>query len=129
MRPMILAALAISALAGCATAQPPPRGPTQIRLVNEAPVEMTEIRASFGASEIQIARIAPGEASAYQEIAGTVGILYFEGNVGGERMVIQPHDFMGRRWPAGRYSVHLSFREGAAPGSQMRLQSRFARDP
>ena len=120
------AALIVTACASVPAAQPRPAGETLVRVRNGTDREMTQLRMGFP-DRLSAERLGPGESTPYQPVRRVVGFLYFEAVIDGERLVIQPADFMGPRYGPGRYTFLISFRDAAA-GRSRDLGSRMTVD-
>lgn len=68
---------------------------TRIRLLNASAFEFTNVTFSSGVSQLEFARIGPGEATGYREVEEAYRYGYFDALVDGQRRTIQPIDYVG----------------------------------
>ena len=72
---------------------------TRIRLLNASTFELTNVTFSSGRSQLEFARIGPGEATEYREVSEAYRYGYFDALVDGQRRTITPIDYVGEDEP------------------------------
>ncbi len=68
---------------------------TRIRLLNASAFEFTNVTFSSGMSQLEFARIGPGEVTEYRAVEEAYRYGYFDALVDGQRRTIQPIDYVG----------------------------------
>lgn len=68
---------------------------TRIRLLNASAFEFTNVTFSSGMSQLEFARIGPGEVAEYRAVEEAYRYGYFDALVDGQRRTIQPIDYVG----------------------------------
>jgi hypothetical protein len=101
---------AVSGIGSAAAAERAPRE-TFVRLQNDTSAAFEHVRASYP-EPVSYDRIGPGEASPWQRVARAYGYSYLEVFVDGERLVMQPNDFMGTNLGPGRVTYHVTIDDG-----------------
>jgi hypothetical protein len=113
------ATLLLTAALGC--------GYPNLRVHNESPYTLEDVRVESGQSMHEFGTLGPGEGSAYVTTGEAVEWPRIEVTIQGERYVFEARPAAGGDLATGYYTYHLRFIEERGTGV-LRLSPRFTRD-
>ena len=107
LKSMLIPAMTLAALAGCA-ALPEEQG-TMVRLHNSSAYRLENVRVNFSNGPIAYGSLAPGARTVYREAGTAYRYAYIEAELNGQRVVLQPIDYVGETpLGPGSYTYRLT---------------------